>query len=336
MNKTILVLGLILISAIAASAQVIPTNEWVNFNGSVIFNGQPAPIGSVVDAYDPDGINCGSFIVGSIADTVGIYGFMPVYRDDDTSVAVDHGADPGDLISFKVNGRDATITAGDPTWTSNGATQTVDVDASGILGLSIVDNPLQNTGAPLDTIEFLVGVHNTGNITDLYGITVTSAQGWTIIYSADVYNLSDSIINVPFSVEIPLWGLDLQDTLDYTVFSRFDPTVADSGTVTLLKQLSDIDDDPYALLPGNFTLHQNYPNPFNPTTTISFDLAVRSTVRFEVFDVLGRTVDSRDLGDLGAQNHIVEFDASHLTSGIYFYRITTEFGADSRKMLLLK
>ncbi len=319
-----------------AFPQVVPTNEWVNFNGTVMFNGQLAPVGSVVDAFDPTGVHCGTFTVGSIVDSAGIYGFMPVYRDDDTSLAIDHGADPGDTITFKVNGRVATITAGNPTWTANGATPVVDIDATGLINLAIVDKPLQNTGAPLDTIQFLVGVHNTGNITDLYGITVTSARNWTILYSADIYNMADSIVYVPFSVVISLWGADLQDTLSYKVFSRFDTTASDTGTVTLLKQIADIEDDPFALLPGNLTLYQNYPNPFNPTTHISFDLALRSTVRLEIFDVLGRTVDSRDLGELPAQNHLIEFDASNLTSGIYFYRIITEFGAETKKMLLLK
>ena len=79
-----------------------------------------------------------------------------------------------------------------------------------------------------------------------------------------------------------------------------------------------------------------YPNPFNPTTTIAFSLARRSQVTLEVIDILGRVIDERDLGTLAAETHEVPFDATGLASGVYFYRITTEFGSESRKMMLLK
>jgi hypothetical protein len=55
-----------------------------------------------------------------------------------------------------------------------------------------------------------------------------------------------------------------------------------------------------------------------------------------VIDVLGRYVDSRDLGNLGAGDHSVEYDASGLASGVYFYRVVTDMGYETRKMVLLK
>jgi hypothetical protein len=81
-----------------------------------ISGSSPAPIGSTVDAYDPDGVRCGTYYV-----TVnGEYGFMPVYRDDDTTVE-DDGADPGDHIRFAVNGQPAVPLGPDDTlWTKNG------------------------------------------------------------------------------------------------------------------------------------------------------------------------------------------------------------------------
>ena len=96
---------------------VHPSTEWVNFYGQVTLStGNPAPYGSRVDAYDPDGVRCGTYYV-----TVpGEYGPMPVYRDDDTTPE-DDGADPDDVIRFVVNGTPAIVMGpDDPIWTKNG------------------------------------------------------------------------------------------------------------------------------------------------------------------------------------------------------------------------
>ena len=107
-------------------------------------------------------------------------------------------------------------------------------------------------------------------------------------------------------------------------------------TIELTPTSTDVDDELFAELPGGFHLHQNYPNPFNPTTTISFTLSSRSNVRLEIFDLLGRRIDIRDLGRLPSGDHSFEYDASGLPSGVYFYRLVTETSSWTRKMILLK
>lgn len=96
---------------------VIPTNEWVNFwSDSSIVNFNPLPYGSIVQAFDPDGVLCGEYTVTA----AGTYGLMPVYRDDATT-AIDEGAEPGDLISFRIDGAPAIPMGPDcPEWSSNG------------------------------------------------------------------------------------------------------------------------------------------------------------------------------------------------------------------------
>lgn len=87
----------------------------------------------------------------------------------------------------------------------------------------------------------------------------------------------------------------------------------------------------------DFVLNQNYPNPFNPATTISFSLSERSSVSLKIFDILGNEIvtlvnETKDAGE-----YEVKFDASDLSSGIYFYKI--EAGGnfrDVKKMTLLK
>ncbi|MGH8014895.1 MAG: T9SS type A sorting domain-containing protein, partial [Candidatus Zixiibacteriota bacterium] len=97
-----------------------------------------------------------------------------------------------------------------------------------------------------------------------------------------------------------------------------------------------IGDDPDNILPAGFVLEQNYPNPFNPTTSIAFEIPVRSAVRLEFYDILGREVRVAELGALSSGQHIYEFDGSGLSTGVYFYRMVAENFVQSRKMLLIK
>ena len=91
-------------------------------------------------------------------------------------------------------------------------------------------------------------------------------------------------------------------------------------------------------LPQSFRVRQNYPNPFNPTTKIAFDLPGQSNVTLRVYDTLGRQVASL-LSDesLPAGTHHVTFDADHLASGVYIYRVQLDDGqALTRSMTLIK
>ncbi|MBT8387387.1 MAG: T9SS type A sorting domain-containing protein, partial [Ignavibacteria bacterium] len=94
-------------------------------------------------------------------------------------------------------------------------------------------------------------------------------------------------------------------------------------------------------VPDVFALEQNYPNPFNPSTKINFSLAVDSKVSLKVFDVLGQEVVTLLSSDLVAGAHNVDFNASSLNSGVYFYRIEAT-GIDGtnftnvKKMILTK
>ncbi|CAN5203533.1 hypothetical protein BH23BAC3_BH23BAC3_32440 [soil metagenome] len=88
--------------------------------------------------------------------------------------------------------------------------------------------------------------------------------------------------------------------------------------------------------PGEVTLHQNYPNPFNPTTVISFHLPAGSDIRVEVFDVLGHTIATLAEGYRSAGFHTLKFNATHLPSGIYMYRIQDGNFFQTKQMMLIK
>jgi len=88
--------------------------------------------------------------------------------------------------------------------------------------------------------------------------------------------------------------------------------------------------------PAGFDLAQNYPNPLNPATEISFSLPTPQHATLEVFNVVGQRVAVLADASFGAGIHTVTWDASRVSSGMYFYRLTAEGFVETKKMLLLK
>ncbi len=87
---------------------------------------------------------------------------------------------------------------------------------------------------------------------------------------------------------------------------------------------------------SKFALQQNFPNPFNPTTTIRYSIPQNSFVNIKVYDIAGKEVATL-ANDMETQgNHSIEFNASNLASGIYFYRIQCGNFSDTKKLILLK
>ncbi len=94
-------------------------------------------------------------------------------------------------------------------------------------------------------------------------------------------------------------------------------------------------------VPKNFSLSQNYPNPFNPTTKIKFDIPSAGNsrdraVQLIIYDVLGREVSTLVNQQLQPGTYEVNFDASNLTSGVYFYKLIASDFTDVKKMILIK
>ena len=89
-------------------------------------------------------------------------------------------------------------------------------------------------------------------------------------------------------------------------------------------------------IPTGYSLSQNYPNPFNPVTNIQFGLPASSNVHLAVFDMLGQQVSLIANGKYDAGNHSIEYNASNLPSGIYFYTLRTDNFTETKKMMLIK
>ena len=89
-------------------------------------------------------------------------------------------------------------------------------------------------------------------------------------------------------------------------------------------------------LPKEIMLSQNYPNPFNPTTQIDFALPSESHIQISVYDITGRRVAVLANGSYAAGHHQVSFNGAQLASGLYLYRLQTDSGVLTRKMMLIK
>jgi hypothetical protein len=89
-------------------------------------------------------------------------------------------------------------------------------------------------------------------------------------------------------------------------------------------------------MPTQFALSQNYPNPFNPTTMIEYSIPQNSFVTLKVYNVLGQEVASLVNQERQSGSYVVNFDASRLSSGMYFYKIQAGSFTLTKKMLLLK
>ncbi len=93
--------------------------------------------------------------------------------------------------------------------------------------------------------------------------------------------------------------------------------------------------------PHNYSLGQNFPNPFNPTTTIGYKLSALSSVTLKIYDVLGREVTTLVNGRQNEGSYTVKFDASRLSSGLYFYKLVAQDNngrglVSTKKLMLLK
>jgi hypothetical protein len=103
-------------------------------------------------------------------------------------------------------------------------------------------------------------------------------------------------------------------------------------------------DENNGLSPDNYQLFQNYPNPFNPRTTIKYNIPIvtlrlaqsDATVTLKVYDLLGREVAVLVDEFKPAGSYEVEFDATHFSSGTYFYRLTSGDFAEAKKLIILK
>jgi hypothetical protein len=147
-------------------------------------------------------------------------------------------------------------------------------------------------------------------------------------------NNSISITQNTTHLLVPNWGdfTDLQLTI--YVDEGNDGTIDD--TLYIINEVTGVGDDQGSLIPTEYKLEQNYPNPFNPTTTIKYSIPQEGLVTIKIYNAIGEEVLTLVNEEQPVGNYEVEFDATTLPSGIYFYRLQTPNFTQTKKMILLK
>lgn len=142
----------------------------------------------------------------------------------------------------------------------------------------------------------------------------------------------------PFNGGELLFGGDFDGTIYLGDIAVNAPANVRSSFITSYKLDSETVSirDAHADLVTDFELMQNYPNPFNPTTSIKFNLTEANDVRIDVYNSVGQRVKTIVNGSYAQGSHQVAFDGSNLSSGTYFYTLSTGTTTETKKMMLIK
>lgn len=148
--------------------------------------------------------------------------------------------------------------------------------------------------------------------------TVAFVEGYGTTTEAKNYSYTDKNIESRVNYAYRLKQIDFDGTFDFS-------SVVNVGFT----------------LPLEFVLEQNYPNPFNPSTTIAYSVPVKSEVTLEVYNLIGQKIMTLVQGQVDAGKHSAQLNASSMSSGMYFFKLTAvgENGSQftsSKKMTLLK
>jgi len=131
----------------------------------------------------------------------------------------------------------------------------------------------------------------------------------------------------------PTWVLaDISWPTDPDVWEAARAELADIIEGAMPTSINEAD----ALVPRHFALQPNYPNPFNPSTTIRYAVPASQHVTLRIYDLLGRPVATLVDGWQQAGRYTASFDATHLASGVYLYRLEAGDFVETRTMLLVK
>jgi hypothetical protein len=133
---------------------------------------------------------------------------------------------------------------------------------------------------------------------------------------------------------VPEWPNIYSNQLIILVDVGNDGTIDD--TLYIDNQITSVEDQGSLLIPDKYRLERNYPNPFNSSTVIKYSIPTEGLVTLDIFNAIGEKVATLVEEVKEAGNYTVEFNATNLPSGIYFYRIQANDFIDTKKMILLK
>ncbi len=197
-----------------------------------------------------------------------------------------------------------------------------------------------------DSIHVTVGATNIGKVPDTLWLSDCD-----VAYSIDSFSMFGHFGHGPCPLTQAPNVVSPGDSLEWTYVPPF-PVTKDSladgrhsvvGEVgggfsdtlwVTVNTLNAVREEPAA--PQGYALENNYPDPFNPSTTIRYTLPVSGRVAVHVYNILGQAVGTLVEGNQNVGTYEVSFNASALSSGVYFYRIESGSFSAVKKMMLLK
>ena len=219
-----------------------------------------------------------------------------------------------------------------------------------------------NTGLLLFEVDFVnkdtgIAVAGTVNYTNGY-IYKTTNGGTTWVATLSNYSAGIHSIKYHSSMEVSVVGNNgsifrsydggntwtvqtCQSTALLKGLAFFNPNIGyatgENGTVVKTMSGGLVSLSPSSsFLPEKFSLKQNFPNPFNPATKINFDIKNSTFATLKVYDMTGKEVKSLVNENIAAGSYEVNFNASELNSGVYFYTLKTNEFTETKKMMLVK
>lgn len=208
-----------------------------------------------------------------------------------------------------------------------------------------VDQTLLNFGdidVNVPMVDTIIYVHNSGTLDD----SVYASILYQVVKPDSALELLPKVFKVAPKDSIGVLFRIYPPRIKRTIFNNYQPIVVfDSKFSTGIKHFqktmkfhligtTDVNED--EKIPTSYSLSQNFPNPFNPNTTISFSIANPGLVSVKIFDVLGEEIMHLVNEYKNSGNYSVNFEASGLSSGIYFYTMNSGNFVSTKKMIVLK
>lgn len=172
------------------------------------------------------------------------------------------------------------------------------------------------------------------NLLNYRGVKRLGSNGWFAGDSGRVYSSTDN------GAEWKQQKTNTSSALNSVDFiTASTGSIVGEGLIVLITKnggVSSVYGDRSEYHPNSFTLENNYPNPFNPTTRIGFTLKVSGFTTLKIYDALGREVSVPVNEHRESGRYSIDFDASKMASGIYFYKLTSGSFTQTKKMLMVK
>jgi polyhydroxybutyrate depolymerase len=199
-----------------------------------------------------------------------------------------------------------------------------------------VDYEIFQQSANFFTLQYSLrndGLTNTA--TAVSAVVLTSDTNVTNIPGTSHFgNIEPGQVKSPFSFPIIIYTQNNPTSIDFIVhiFSNGNFFWSDSFTVDVPVGIAENEIN----LPIEYELKQNYPNPFNPSTRIKYQIPDAGLVSLQVYNLLGEVVATLVNDEKPAGNYEVQFDATGISSGVYFYSLQAGDFVETKKLILLR